>query len=84
MARLEGARLDRHSWLARLWLRLVFWMTRRRLGRIVEPVRLAAHHPRLLAGLGAMEQVLGESRYLAAGVRERVQLRVAARIGCPF
>ena len=33
--------------------RLVYWMTKRKFGRVLVPVQVTAHHPRLLRAMGA-------------------------------
>ena len=67
-----------------LLARLSFWLTRKKIGRVVVPVRIHALHTRLLFGYGQMEM----AQEKASGVSERVkilaQVRVATLIGCPF
>ena len=67
-----------------IFLRFVYWLTRRKLGKVVEPVRVLAHHPTLLMGVGHMERAFEKSRHLDKSLRSLVQVRAAAMIGCPF
>jgi hypothetical protein len=46
MARIEGVPEG-----ANPFVRIVYALTRRKVGRMVEPVAVAAHHPRLLLGM---------------------------------
>ena len=78
MARIEGA--SRPS----LFARFVFFMTRRKLGRVVTPVRVCAHHPRLLRGYVHMELAQQAANSLPPALKALVNVDVARRIGCPF
>jgi hypothetical protein len=51
MARIAGVEPER----AGLFVRFVYWMVRRKLGRVVLPIKITAHHPRLLRSLGEMK-----------------------------
>jgi hypothetical protein len=79
LARIEGVPED-----SSLFSRLVYALTRRKLGRMVEPTSVAAHHPRLLLGMGAFEEALGRSRRVPLAVKTLAELQVSTRIGCPF
>lgn len=79
MARIEGAPED-----ANPFVRAVYALTRRKVGRMVEPVSVAAHHPRLLLGMGAFEQALGSAHRVPTRVKVLAELQVSTRIGCPF
>jgi alkylhydroperoxidase family enzyme len=65
-------------------VRLAYWFCRRKVGRVIEPVRLHAHHPRLLRGLAGMEMAQEAARAVDPLLKALAQLRVATRIGCPF
>jgi hypothetical protein len=62
----------------------VYWLTKRKLGRVVMPVQIVAHHSRLLWGYVQMEQSLASSRLVDPGLKDLAQLRVATLVGCPF
>ncbi len=70
--------------LSRLFLRVVYAMTRRKVGRVVMPVQLLGHHPRLLFGYGMMEDSFARSHTVSEALKNLVQVRVASLIGCPF
>jgi hypothetical protein len=84
MARIEGAEPGKQGLLSGLLTRIVYAMTKRKLGRVVMPVRIVAHHSKILWGYGQMEQSLVGSRLLDAGLKDLAQLRVATLVGCPF
>jgi alkylhydroperoxidase family enzyme len=80
MARIEGVDAKR----AGPFVRLAYWLTRRKVGKVVAPIRIHAHHPRLLRALAHME--LGQE---AAGsvdpkLKSLAQIKAAMEIGCPF
>jgi hypothetical protein len=84
MARIEGADPGRQGLFQGMFTRLIYSMTKRKVGRVVMPVRIAAHHSKLLWGYGQMEQSLAGSRHVEEGLKNLAQLRVATLVGCPF
>jgi alkylhydroperoxidase family enzyme len=86
MAHLKGVEPAEAGWFTRL----VFWFVRRKIGkltgkdRLLEPVKVAAHHPRLLRAMGQMEGGLEAARSLPAGLKRLATLQAALLIGCPF
>jgi hypothetical protein len=72
------------SFLARLFVRFVYWACRRKLGHVVQPLQIAAHRPGLLLGVGIMEEGQARCRALPAALKGLAQVRVATRVGCPF
>ncbi len=84
MARIRGADPKRQGWLNGLFTRIVYAMTKRKLGRVVEPVKITAHHSKILWGMGQMEQSLAGSTKVDAGLKHLAEVRVATLVGCPF
>jgi hypothetical protein len=82
--RLPAPELRRLPWLARPFVRFVYWLCRRKVGRVVQPLQLAAYRPRLLLGVGMMEDGLERSQALSARLKTLASIRVSTRIGCPF
>ncbi len=80
MARIEGVDDKR----ANLFTRFLYAIVRRKIGRVPEPLRITAHQPRLLAGLGGMEMAQEGMRSVNAVVKALVELKTAMLIGCPF
>jgi len=78
MARIRGA--EPRGWYTRLIYRLV----RKMLGRVPEPVRIAAHNKHVFRGHVAMERAGQKARSLPEELKSLVSLRVATRVGCPF
>jgi alkylhydroperoxidase family enzyme len=84
MARLRGADPKKQGLLAGLLTRVAYALTKRKVGRVVVPVQIVAHHSRILWGQAQMELSLGASRQVDAGLKNLAQLRVAMLVGCPF
>ena len=84
MARISGAPLNQGGWFSRLFLRIVYSLTKKRLGHVVMPVQVTAHHPKILWGYGQMEQTQLSSKLVDAKLKGLVQLRAATLVGCPF
>ena len=80
MARIAGVEAEDAGLVARL----AYWATKRKVGRVVMPVKIHAHHPRLLRGLGHMEMAQEAAKALDPAVKMLASIRVAMRIGCPF
>lgn len=84
MARISGAEPSRQSFFSGLLTRIVYALTKRKLGRVVTPVTVTAHHPQILWGYGQMEQSLVSSRRVDGSLKDLVTLRTATLVGCPF
>jgi hypothetical protein len=84
MARIRGTDPREQGLLTGLFTRIIYWLTKRKLGRVVMPVQVVAHHSRLLWGYGQMEQSFASSHLVDAGLKDLAQLRVATLVGCPF
>ena len=84
MARIGGADPSQQGLLNGLFTRIIYGMTKRKVGRVVMPVKITAQHPKLLWGYGQMDQSLLSSKLVDAGLKNLAQLRVATLVGCPF
>jgi len=84
MARIAGADPSQQGLFRGLFTRITYALTKRKVGRVVMPVKIAAHHAKLLWGYGQMEQSLLSSRLVDAALKDLSQLRVATLVGCPF
>jgi len=86
MAYMKGVEPAEAGWVTRL----VYWFVRRKFGqltgqaRLVEPVKVAAHHPRLLRAMGQMEGGVAGARSVPAGLKRLASLHAAMLVGCPF
>ncbi len=80
MARIAGVEREEAGIVARL----AYFFTKRRLGRVITPIKVHAHRPRLLRGLAAMELAQQAVSSVDHALKELVNIRVAMRVGCPF
>ncbi len=84
MARISGASARQGGPFRRLFVGLVYSLTRRKVGRVVMPVQVSAHHPKILWGYGQMEQSQLASKLVDHKLKGLAELRVATLVGCPF
>ncbi len=84
MARIPGADPAKQGLLAGMFTRIVYSLTRRKLGKMVEPASITAHHTKLLWGYGQMEQSMLTSHLVDENLKELAGLRAATLVGCPF
>jgi 4-carboxymuconolactone decarboxylase len=86
MARMKGLEPRQAGWFTRL----VYWFTRRSIAkvtgqsRLVEPVKIAAHHPRLLRAMGQMEQGQAAANAVPSSLKALAGVRASSLVGCPF
>jgi hypothetical protein len=84
MARISGASRNQGGLIRRLFVGIVYFVTQRRLGRIIMPIQVTAHHPRIFWGSLQMEQSQMSSKLIDARLKGLAELRVATLVGCPF
>ena len=69
---------------ANLFTRIVYWMTKRKIGCVVEPIKIAAHQTHLLWAYGAMEMGQQAMHSVDATLKALASVKTAMLIGCPF
>lgn len=84
MARISGAPVNQGGLLRRLFVGMVYSLTRKKLGRLAMPVQVTAHHPGVLWGYGQMEQSQIGAKLVDPKLKGLAELRVATLVGCPF
>lgn len=84
MARIAGAPSNQGGPIRRLFVGVVYSLTRRRLGKIIMPIQVTAHHPRIFWGYVQMEQSQMGARLVDHKLKGLAELRVATLVGCPF
>jgi hypothetical protein len=84
MARIPGASSNQGGLIRRLWVGIVYRLTQRRLGRVIMPIQVTAHHPKILWGYAQMEQSQAGSKLVDHRLKGLAELRVATLVGCPF
>lgn len=66
------------------FFRLVFWAVRRKVGRMIEPVRGYALSVWTLVGASLLELCFERATALSPALKKLAELRVASLVGCPF
>jgi len=84
MARINGAPSQQGGPFRRLFVSLVYFLTRRRLGRVIMPVQVTAHHSKIFWGYLQMEQSQMSANQVDPKLKGLAELRVATLAGCPF
>ncbi len=84
MARIPGAPSNQGGPLRRLFVSIVYSLVKRRLGHVIMPIQVTAHHPRIFWGYLQMEQSQNGSKLVDSRLKGLAQLRVATLVGCPF
>ena len=80
MARIVGV-----EWAeAGLFVRLAYRLTRRKVGRVIMPIKITAHHPRLLRAQAHMELGQEAARTVEPRLKALASVKVAMLVGCPF
>jgi hypothetical protein len=69
---------------AGLRARVIFWLTKRRLGRVPLSARIQARDPKLLEAAARMSMHIARPGAVQLKLKELAQLKVAAMVGCPF
>ena len=80
MARIRGVEAGEANPLTRF----LYWMTKRKLGRVIEAVKITAHQPRLLLASGQMEMGQQAVRSVDLKLKALAEIKAAVMIGCPF
>lgn len=65
-------------------LKLVYAMVRRKVGKVIGPIKVQAHHFRLLRATAAMEMGQEAAGRVPKSLKTLAGIKVAQRIGCPF
>jgi hypothetical protein len=84
MARIRGAEPSQQGLLSGQFTRIIYWLVKRKLGRLVMPVQIVANHSRILWGYAQMEQSFVSSHLVEESLKNLAELRVATLVGCPF
>ena len=86
MARINGVEPNEAGWFTRL----VYWFVKREVkkltgqARLLEPIKIAAHHPRLLRALGQMESGQAAAKSVPISLKSLAGIKAATLVGCPF
>jgi alkylhydroperoxidase family enzyme len=65
-------------------IRAGFRASRRRYGTVIEPLRVFAHHPKVMVGYAALEMASEGSRRVSAWLKHLAELRAGMICGCEW
>ena len=65
-------------------VKLIYRMTRRQFGRMMDPIAVYAHTPRLLIGYGMFEQATAKQHRVDERLKALGELKAAALVNCEF
>ena len=65
-------------------VRASYFESRRRYGKVMEPLRIYAHHPKLMVGYAALETASERSHRVDERLKHLAQLRAAMICGCEW
>jgi 4-carboxymuconolactone decarboxylase len=83
---MQGVESHEAGW----FIRLMYWLVQRKIGqitgkkRLIEPIKIAAHHPRLLKALGQMEMGQEAARSVPVALKSLASIKAATLVGCPY
>ncbi len=80
MARIEMVSDAKAGFMARI----AFWFTKRKVGQVTGPMRILAHHRRLMQHVGWMEWGQAGAKAVPATLKSLCSIKVATLVGCPF
>lgn len=78
--RIEGVSESR----AGLFVRLAFWFSRRRFGKVADPLKLMGHHAWVSFGNGLFELASERARLVEPRLKDLAGIKAATLVGCPF
>ena len=67
-----------------LLARIIFFFSKRKVGKVPAPIRVMALHSQILKGYGHMELSQEKAKQVSGAIKILAQVRVATIIGCPF
>jgi hypothetical protein len=86
MARMQGIEPHEAGWMTRF----IYWLAQRAVNkltgqsRVPEPIKITAHHPRLLKAVGQMEAAQAAAASVPASLKSLAGIKTASLVGCPF
>ena len=80
MSRIPG--VPEHK--ANIFVRFAYWLSKKRIGKVVEPLAVTAHHPWIFRGYGAYEFALERAHLVEGKLKALASIKAATLVGCPF
>jgi hypothetical protein len=67
-----------------LLVKVAYWLSRKRFGKIATPLKVMCHHFLVLLGSGAFEMAFERSKKVDWRLKELALIKVATMVGCPW
>jgi hypothetical protein len=64
--------------------RVIFFLTRRRVGKVPTPMQVMAHQPALLMGYARMELAQAKLSRVPSSLKSLASIRTSTLLGCPY
>jgi len=78
--RLEGISKNK----AGFFVRFAYWFSRRRMGKVPDPLKVAGHHSWVSFGHGMFEFAGERAHLVESRLKGLAQIKAATLVGCPF
>lgn len=62
----------------------MFWLVKRRLGKLATPWKWVGLHSQILFGFAAMMQAQQSAKSVEPGLKSLARIQTARLVGCPF
>jgi len=69
---------------ASLFVRLAYWFSQRRFGKVADPLKVMGHHSWISFGSGVFELAGERARLVESRLKDLAQIKAATLVGCPF
>ncbi|MBA3355526.1 MAG: hypothetical protein H0U18_06220 [Pyrinomonadaceae bacterium] len=69
---------------ASLFVRLAYWFSQRRFGKVADPLKVMGHHSWVSFGSGVFELASERARLVESRLKDLAQIKAATLVGCPF
>ncbi len=80
MGRAQGVAFGEANWITRF----IYRALKRSIGQVPKSAELQAHQTSLLVAATWMNSAQLKARTISGSLKELIQLKVAAMVGCPF
>jgi hypothetical protein len=69
---------------ASLFVRLAYWFSKRKFGKVADPLKVMGHHAPVSFGYGMFEMASERALLVDARLKDLAQIKAATLVGCPF
>ncbi len=69
---------------ASLFVRLAYWFSKRKFGKVADPLKVMGRHAWVSFGYGMFEMAAERAQLVEAKLKDLAQIKAATLVGCPF